>query len=81
MTSLLTSTSDSVLTVLVPLLDEAPEAKDVHTGWWYLVVIVSLIIAMILLWRSMKKQMNRIQFEEKAAAPREPQPPATGQDS
>ena len=63
MTSLLT---DSVLTVLVPLLDEVPEAKDVHTGWWYLVVIVSLIVAMVFLWRSMRKQMNRITFDEKA---------------
>ncbi len=79
MTTLLTSTSDFVLTVLVPLVDEAPEEKEIHTGWWYLVVIVSLIVAMVFLWRSMRKQMNKIQFDENAGAPeRDAQPGANG---
>ena len=70
MTSLLTPTVDAVLTVLVPLLDEVPEAKDVHTGWWYLLVLGGLIVAMVVIWKSMRKQLNRIQFDEEPAPPR-----------
>ena len=65
MTSLLT---DSVLTVLVPLLDEVPEAKDVHTGWFYVLVFFGLIAATVLLWLSMRKQLKKIRFEEQPAA-------------
>jgi hypothetical protein len=77
MTSLLTS-ADAVLTVIVPLLDEVPEAKDVHTGWWYLLVLGGLIVAMVVIWRSMRKQLGRIQFEEEPAPQKKP--PAPDQD-
>ena len=64
MTSLLT---DSVLTVLVPLLDEVPEAKDVNAGWFYVLVFFGLIAATVLLWLSMRKQLKKIRFEEQPA--------------
>ena len=64
MNSLLTASADLVLTVLVPLTDEVPEAKDVHTGWWYVLVFFGLIAATVLLWLSMRKQLKKIRFDE-----------------
>jgi hypothetical protein len=75
---------DSVLTVLLPLTEEAPDAEDVNTGWWYVLVFFALLAATILLWLSMRKQLKKIRFEEKPSAEptsrdgesRDDQPPA-----
>jgi Na+/melibiose symporter-like transporter len=64
MNSLLTATADFALTVLVPLTDEVPEAEDVNTGWWYVLVFFGLIAATLLLWLSMRKRLKNIRFDE-----------------
>ena len=64
MNSLLTASADLVLTVLVPLTDEVPDAEDVNTGWWYVLVFFGLIAATLLLWLSMRKQLKKIRFDE-----------------
>jgi Na+/melibiose symporter-like transporter len=64
MNSLLTASADFVLAVVVPLTDEVPEAKDVNTGWWYVVVFFGLIAATVLLWLSMRKRLKNIRFDE-----------------
>ena len=64
MNSLLTASADLVLTVLVPLTDEVPDAKDVNTGWWYVLVFFGLIAATLLLWLSMRKQLKKIRFDD-----------------
>lgn len=76
MTTLLTASSVAVLAVLMPLLGEVPEANDVNAGWGYPAVIGVLILAMVLLWRSMRKQLKRIDFDEKTTD----QSPPAGQD-
>jgi hypothetical protein len=68
MTSLLPASVDSVLAVLVPLVDEVPEAEDIHTGWWYLLVVVGLVAALVLLWLSLRKQLKKIRFDEEPSA-------------
>ena len=69
MNSLLTASADLVLTVLVPLTDEVPDAKDVNTGWWYVLVFFGLIAATLLLWLSMRKQLKKIRFDENPSSP------------
>ena len=64
MNSLLTTSADLVLTVLVPLTDAVPDAEDVNTGWWYVLVFFGLIAATLLLWLSMRKQLKKIRFDE-----------------
>ena len=64
MNSLLTASADLVLAVLVPLMDEVPDAEDVNAGWWYVVVFFGLIAATLLLWLSMRKQLKKIRFDE-----------------
>ncbi len=67
MNSLLTASADFVLTVLVPLADEVPDAEDVNTGWWYVLVFFGLIAATVLLWLSMRKRLKNIRFDENPA--------------
>ena len=64
MNSLLTASADVVLRVLVPLTDEVPDAEDVNTGWWYVLVFFGLIAATLLLWLSMRKRLKNIKFDE-----------------
>ena len=69
---------DAVLSVLVPLTDEVPDAEDVNTGWWYVVVFFGLVLAVYLLWKSMRKQLTKIRFdEEPPASQRKDEPPTT----
>ena len=69
MTSQLTASVDAVLAVLVPLVDDVPTAEDVDAGWWYLVVFGALVVAVYLLWRSMRRQIKKIDFDDEPAAP------------
>jgi hypothetical protein len=66
MNSLLTASADFALTVLVPLTDEVPDAEDVNTGWWYVLVFFGLVAATVLLWLSMRKRLKNIRFDDKA---------------
>ena len=68
MNSLLTVSADLALQVVLPLVDEVPEAEDVNAGWWYVLVFFALIAATILLWLSMRKQLKKIQFDDKPPA-------------
>jgi hypothetical protein len=54
---------DSVLAI-VPLLDPVPEPADVRPGWGATVLVLGLIVATVLLWFSMRKQLGRIRFKE-----------------
>ena len=49
---------------VVPLLDPVPAPGDVKPGWWATLLVVGLIIATILLWFSLRKQLGRIRFPE-----------------
>jgi hypothetical protein len=67
---------DSVLAI-VPLLDPVPEPADVRPGWGATVLVLGLIVATVLLWFSMRKQLGRIRFkEEPDATDDEPAPDA-----
>ena len=74
MNSLLAASADLVLTVLVPLTDEVPDAEDVNTGWWYVLVFFGLIAATLLLWLSMRKQLKKIRFDDDSPAQTEADP-------
>ena len=65
MTSLLTPLT------LVQLLDDVPEPDEVTPGWIYFVVFMGLLLATVLLWLSMRRQLKKVRFEE---------PPATDTD-
>ena len=66
MNSLLIASVDLALQVVVPLMDEAPEAEDVNAGWWNVLVDAALITATLLLWLSMRKQLKKIRFDDQA---------------
>ncbi len=60
----MTAPSSALETVVVPLLDDVPLPSEVTPGWVALVVILALIAVTVLLWRSMRKQLGRIRFDE-----------------
>ena len=64
MTNSLSAVADIVWTVVVPLLDEVPEADEVRPGWVSTVLMVSLIVVTVLLWFSMRKQLGKVKFDE-----------------
>ena len=52
--------------VVLPLIlaraaDPVPAAEDVKPGWIALITVVSLCLASLFLWFSMRKQLRRIQ--------------------
>jgi hypothetical protein len=63
-TSALGTASAVGSTVVVPLLDDVPLPSEVTPGWVALAVILTLIAVTVLLWRSMRKQLGRIRFDE-----------------
>ena len=75
------SVSSMVSGVLVELgrLSEvqAPDPADVKPGWVALVIVLLLGAATVLLWRNMRKQLDKVRFEEKdIPGNRRPRPPA-----
>jgi hypothetical protein len=46
-------------------VDDPPSVSDITPGWIATVVIVTLCVATVLLWLSMRKQLGKIRFEEK----------------
>lgn len=65
MTPSLSTLVDTAWTVLVPLLDDVPDADEVRPGWLAIVLMVSLIVATILLWMSMRKQLGKVKFDDR----------------
>jgi len=53
---------------IAPLLDPVPEPSEVTPGWGAAVLVVGLIVATVLLWFSMRKQLGRIRFREEPDA-------------
>ncbi len=58
-------------------IDDPPNKTDIGAGVWLPIVVFALIGATILLWRNMKKQIGRIDFEEKTPSqPAQPSQPS-----
>ena len=56
--------------VLVPLVDEPPDPSEVGQGWIGFAVFMFLAISTVLLWLSFRRQLKKVNFEEKPAPPR-----------
>ena len=59
-------------TVLLPLVDKGPDPEDVKPGWLGFGVFLALAVAVVLLWLSFRKQLKKVDFEEKDAEPKKP---------
>ena len=53
-------------------IDDAPEPSEIKPGWVALVIVLALCVVTTLLWLNMRKQLRKINFEEKDAPPRRP---------
>jgi hypothetical protein len=62
-----TALVDLAWTVVVPLLDDVPKPDEVRPGGLAMVLMVALIVATVLLWMSMRKQLRKVTFDENAA--------------
>jgi hypothetical protein len=69
---------NTLLAVIVPLVDKAPDPADVKPGWLGFGVFLALAVAVALLWLSMRKQLKKVDFEEEPDAPK--QPPTNGDE-
>jgi hypothetical protein len=56
-------------TVLLPLAQEGPDPADVKPGWLGFGVFLLLVAAVVLLWLSFRKQLGKVNFEEKKSQP------------
>jgi hypothetical protein len=54
--------------VLLPLVDEVPRPEDVKPGWLGFGVFLLLAAAVVVLAFSFRKQLKKVDFEEKPAA-------------
>ena len=69
------------LTVLVPLAQKINPA-DVKPGWLAFGIFLAMFAAVILLWLSMRKQLKKVNFEEKDPGKKKPgQTPENGSSS
>jgi hypothetical protein len=55
----------SAWTVLVPLVTRAPDPSDVKAGWLAFGVFLALAAAVVFLAFSFRKQLRKVNFEEK----------------
>ena len=46
-------------------IDEAPAPEDIKPGWVALVIVLALCVVTTLLWLNMRKQLGKIDFQEK----------------
>jgi hypothetical protein len=51
-------------TVLIPLVDKAPNPNDVKPGWIAFGIFLALCVAVVLLALSMRKHLKRVTFDE-----------------
>jgi len=49
---------------MAPLAEEVPDPNDVKPGWIGFTVVVVLMVAVVLLWLSFRKQLRKVNFEE-----------------
>ena len=63
---------NTLLAVIVPLVDKAPDPADVKPGWLGLGVFLALAVAVAFLWFSLRKQLNKVDFEEEPDKPKKP---------
>ena len=59
-------------------IDDVPRPEEVGPGWIAAVVMLGLVIATLLLWRNMRKQLKKIDFDEtpdSESSPETPSPP------
>lgn len=69
------------LTVLAPLAQKINPA-DVKPGWLAFGIFLAMFAAVILLWLSMRKQLKKVNFEEKDKGEQKPdQTPDNGSSS
>jgi hypothetical protein len=54
----------SLYTVAVTLVEKGPDPEDVKPGWLGFGVFIALVVAVTLLWFSMRKQLKKVDFEE-----------------
>lgn len=53
----------TLLTVLVPLMDEVPAPNDVNPGAIGSLVVGAIVLATVLLWFSMRRHVRKVNFE------------------
>jgi hypothetical protein len=63
------------ITQVVLAVDPVPNPDDVRPGWIAAVIVLALIVGTFLLWRNMRKQLTKIDFDEEATK-RDRKPPA-----
>jgi hypothetical protein len=56
---------NTVWTILLPLAQKVPDPEDVKAGWLGFGVFLALAAAVVLLWLSMRRHLNKVDFEEK----------------
>jgi cytoskeletal protein RodZ len=54
----------TVLTALPFLVEEGPAPEDVKAGWLGFSVWIALVVAVVILGFSLRKQLKRVDFEE-----------------
>ena len=71
----------TVLAALFVVLAKAPPADKVKPGLLGFLVVLALGVVTYLLWRSMNRQLRKVDFEEPAAGPQhtEDSPPEQDQ--
>lgn len=60
---------NTLLTILVPLVQKGPDPADVKPGWLGFGVFLALAAAVVVLWFSMRKQLRKVNFEEQPDRP------------
>jgi hypothetical protein len=60
--------------MVVRAADRAPDPEDVKPGGLALVIVLLMILATYLLWRSMNRQLKKVDFDDGSASPK----PGTG---
>jgi hypothetical protein len=69
----------AVWAVLVPLVDEVPDPEDVKPGWLGFGVFLLLAAAVVLLVLSLRKQLRKVNFDERGDAA--PAPEGSGRET
>lgn len=63
--TLLSNALTTAWTVLIPLAEKAPDPDDVKPGWLGFGVFLLLAAALVLLIFSFRKQLRKVDFEER----------------
>ena len=63
----LNALTTAVWTEILPLAQKVPADKDVKAGWLGFGVFLALAVAVVLLWFSFRKQLTKVNFDDKPA--------------